>query len=213
LNQSQQYEYDYKLKKSPVPYITTGAFWLLWALIFPLYAWYHFLIVTVLSIGIYFITARIFPAKQIKVRREHKIKLSGDRETDELIKEARICIMRIEQSSSVIESINSSLAADSRILVDRGVKILDYIAVNPESSKLVRRFLNYYIPTLDKLLVSYIDFKKHNTAQVTCTEIEETVPEMKNVFQGQLDKLLSDRELDISTDIDVLESKLKQIDK
>lgn len=211
MGQLEEYEYDYKLEKSPVPYISVGAVWAIWAVALPLYEWYHFLLAAGVSVAVYFVASRIFPAKQIKIRRQHKIELSGDKDTDMLIKEARDCIKDIEKTAVAIDTVTPSLANDARVLVDDGVKILDYISKYPESAKLVRRFLNYYLPTLDKLLNSYIDFKKHGTAAETCAEIEDTVPEMRKVFQGQLEKLMSDRELDISTDIDVLESKLNKM--
>lgn len=201
-------EHDIKLVKSPVPYISAGTSWLLWALFFPLYLWYHFIIAALISAGIYLIAGKLFPAKQVKVPQKHRIELSGDAEVDRQIKNARDNIKHIEASVKVIESINKTLAVDSTLLISSGCRILAYISKNPDRAPLVRRFLNYYLPTLKKLLESYIEFKMHNTAPGTVTEIEQTIPAMKEVFQKQIDKLLMDRELDISTDIDVLESKL-----
>ncbi|MDD4773185.1 MAG: 5-bromo-4-chloroindolyl phosphate hydrolysis family protein [Eubacteriales bacterium] len=201
-------EYDLKLVKSPVPYISVGAFWILWALTLPLYLWYHFVIAALVSIAVYFIAARLFPAKQVKVPRRQRIELSGDAEVDRQIKDARETINSVETSVKAIEKLNPALAGDATRLIASGHKILAYISKNPDRAPLVRRFLNYYLPTLDKLLASYIEFKMHNTAPQTVCEIEQTVPAMKVVFQKQIDKLLMDRELDISTDIDVLESKL-----
>jgi 5-bromo-4-chloroindolyl phosphate hydrolysis protein len=201
-------EYDIKLVKSPVPYISAGTSWLIWALFFPLYLWYHFIIAALISAGIYLLTSKLFPAKQVKIPLKHRIELSGDAEVDRQIKSARDNVKQIETSVKVIESINPTLAAESTMLISSGCRILAYISKNPERAPLVRRFLNYYLPTLKKLLESYIEFKMHNTAPETVTEIEQTVPAMKDVFQKQIDKLLMDRELDISTDIDVLESKL-----
>lgn len=201
-------EYDIKLVKSPVPYISVGLFWVLWVFLFPLYLWYHFVVAGFLSVAVYFITGRLFPAKQVKIPRKHRIELSGDEDVDRQIKNARDHIKKAEASVRIIETINKSLADDSTHLISSGVRILSYISKNPDRASLVRRFLNYYLPTLEKLLESYIEFKMHNTAPQTVAEIEQTVPTMKEVFQKQIDKLLMDRELDISTDIDVLESKL-----
>lgn len=207
-----EYEYDLKMVKSPVPYITTGVFWIIYALIFPLYAWYHILIAASSSVVVYKLSSRIFPAKQVKVRRQHRIDLSGDRDADNLIKTARSTMNRIEAHAGIIETENETLSNDTRMLIDSGYKILEHVSKYPESARLVRRFFNYYLPTLDKLLDSYVEFTKHNTAKETVQEIEETVPKMKDVFQKQIDKLLSDRELDISSDIAVLENKLDSLE-
>lgn len=201
-------EYELKLVKSPFPYISVGLFWLLWALFFPLYLWYHYAAAALISAVVYYIANKLFPAKQVKIPKKRLIELSGDPEADRLIKASKEYIRNIESSIKVIESINYPLASDSTLLVSSGYSIVSYISKYPERATLVRRFLNYYLPTLDKLLKSYIEFKMHNTAAETVSEIEQTVPAMKDVFQKQIDKLFMDRELDISTDIDVLESKL-----
>ena len=201
-------EYDLKIKRSPVPFVGVGIFWLIWAIVFPLYAWYHFAMVSVFSLGIYFLGNRIFPPKQIKVPRPAKLELSGDVDVDKLVKGSWRKLENIENLAKIIQPINAPLAEDTSELVSSGYKILNYVTKFPDRMPLIRRFLTYYVPTLDKLLESYIDFKRHGTARETVAEIEDTVPSMKSVFRKQLDKLMEDRELDISTDIDVLESKL-----
>ena len=105
--------------------------------------------------------------------------------------------------------LNETLAGQVGELVVSGEKILAYLAKNPDKAPLVRRFLNYYLPTLNKLSAAYIDFSSHGTSAETMAEIEQTVPAMKEVFAKQTAKLLSDYELDISSDITVLESKLQ----
>ncbi len=201
-------EYDIKLKRSPLPYIGVGAFWFIWAFLFPLYLWYHFIIVAALSCGVYFVGNRVFPPKQIKVPRIPKLETSGVDDVDHQLKASYKLLGNIEESTKIVQTINSSLAAESHELVMSGYKILNYIAKYPDRIQLVRRFLTYYVPTLDKLLDSYIDFRRHDAARETVREIEEAVPAMKAVFIKQLNKLMEDRELDISTDIDVLEAKL-----
>jgi hypothetical protein len=102
-------EYDIKLVKSPVPYISAGTSWLVWALFFPLYLWYHFIIAALISAGIYLFTSKLFPAKQVKIPQKHRIELSGDAEVDRQIKSARDNVKKIETSVKIIESIHPAV--------------------------------------------------------------------------------------------------------
>lgn len=201
-------EYDIKKIRSPIPPIASGAFWLLWSLLFPLYLWYHFLIVLLLSVVVFYIAEKLFPPREVKVARPKKLELSGDEEADRMIRAANEHLIAIRKNGERIQLYNAPLAADVAGLTESGEKILSYLAKNPDKAPLVRRFLNYYLPTLHKLSGAYIDFRKHNTSASTAAEIESAIPTMKEVFQKQTDKLFSDYELDISSDITVLESKL-----
>jgi len=94
-------------------------------------------------------------------------------------------------------------------LISDGYKILDYLRRYPGRISLLRRFLTYYLPMLRKLCTSYIEFRKNDTAKQTSAEIEEAVAEMREVFRRQIDKLYADHELDISSDIAVLDGMLE----
>lgn len=201
-------QYDIKQIKSPIPPLAAGVFWLLWSLLFPLYLWYHLIICGIISVLVYYIAYVLFPPREVKVLRPKSLALSGDEETDRMIRSADAQLKAIGINVVSIYPLNEKLAGDIGELVQSGEKILAYLAKNPDKAPLVRRFLNYYLPTLNKLSTAYIDFRRHGTSSETVAEIEQTIPTMKDVFAKQTAKLLSDYELDISTDIDVLESKL-----
>lgn len=61
---------------------------------------------------------------------------------------------------------------------------------------------------IDKICRAYIEFAESDTGVDTRAEIEDSVTAMKESFKLQIDKLYADRELDISSDIAVLESIL-----
>ena len=72
----------------------------------------------------------------------------------------------------------------------------------------MRRFIDRVIPMLDKICRAYIEFAESDTGSDTRAEIEDSVTSMKQSFKLQIGKLFADRELDISSDIAVLESIL-----
>ena len=73
----------------------------------------------------------------------------------------------------------------------------------------MRRFIDRVIPMLEKRCRAYIEFAESDTGVDTRAEIEDSVTAMKESFKLQIDKLYArNRELDISSDIAVLESIL-----
>jgi len=202
-------QYDIKRIKSPIPPIAAGVLWLLWALLFPLYLWYHLIICGLVSALVYYVASALFPPREVKVPRPRTLELSGDEEADQMIRAADGQLKAIGKNVVSIYPLNETLAGEIGELVLSGEKILAFLAKNPDKASLVRRFLNYYLPTLNKLSAAYIDFRSHGTSAETAAEIEQTIPTMKDVFAKQTAKLFSDYELDISSDIAVLESKLK----
>lgn len=209
--------YDYKLVKSPVPLYATGILWLLYGLIFPLYLWYHYVILIALSFLCSFIFSRIFPPKQVAVERAYKAPTSGVAEVDKNIADAAGLLKNIESSSAQIRKTNPTLADSADKLIIETRKILDYLSKNTQKASLLRRFFSYYLPTLDKLLTTYMVFETHgggtDSGAQSKAEIEEAVGAMLGVFTKQREKLLDDVALDISTDIDVLEGMLNRMDR
>ncbi len=159
-------------------------------------------LLAIISAGVYVLIKRLLRIKK------YRFALSGDNEVDRQIRNALDDIKTIESSAKSIRTNNKALADDIGQLTAGGCNILAYISKNPDRAPLARNFLGYYLPTIKKLLISYIEFKTHNVAPETAAEIEKLIPAMKEVFAKQIEKLVMDRELDISTDIAVLESKL-----
>lgn len=71
-------------------------------------------------------------------------------------------------------------------------------------------FFDYYMPTTIKILNSYKRIESQNLTGDNATEtkkrVEESLPFVKKAFDKELDNMFSEEMLDITTDIDVLES-------
>ena len=74
----------------------------------------------------------------------------------------------------------------------------------------VNDFFDYYMPTTIKILNSYRKIESQHltgeNAQETKKRVEEALPFVKKAFIKELDNMFSDEMIDITTDIDVLES-------
>ena len=93
-------------------------------------------------------------------------------------------------------------------------KILSAAESNPEKEKDIRRFMSYYLPQTQKLMRSYATLEKQGVATANISSTKDRIGNiLDNLITGyeqQLDKMFDSDALDISSDIDVLETMLKQ---
>ena len=82
----------------------------------------------------------------------------------------------------------------------------------PERAAEIRTFMNYYLPTTLKLLKAYARLEKQSAPGVNVRtsrqEIEQILDKLAEGFRRQLDKLFQAEAIDISSDIDVLETMM-----
>ena len=74
--------------------------------------------------------------------------------------------------------------------------------------------MSYYLPTTLKLVQAYCEFDQQSVAGENVAaakkEIEDTLDTINTAFANLLDSLFEDAVMDVSTDISVLETMLKQ---
>ena len=84
----------------------------------------------------------------------------------------------------------------------------------PQKAPQIRRFLDYYMPTTLKMLEGYRKMDERQVAgqeaQATRAQIREAMSTVLKAFDKQLNALYQDDMLDLSTDIDVMETMLRQ---
>lgn len=201
-----------KLQKSVLPVYLFGLVWLLYALFFPLYKPLHFLIVLALSLAVFFIGRALIPSKMVAEAEEPVEANTGDKQADQLIDEARASVRAMAQKANTINSpkVRAQFARLDKVSTD----ILNHVSQHPAKAKNVRKFFNYYLPTTQKLLDTYVDLEaqsaKGQNITGTMTSIEGILDTIVGAFETQLDKLFADKAMDISADITVMESMLAQ---
>ncbi|MDY6037377.1 MAG: 5-bromo-4-chloroindolyl phosphate hydrolysis family protein [Eubacterium sp.] len=92
-------------------------------------------------------------------------------------------------------------------------KIFEHLREFPESAGELRKFTNYYLPTTQKLLLAYanLDAKGNLTdSWSTKLEISEAIDTVNKAFEKLLDDMYQDMAWDISSDISVLKTMVKQ---
>lgn len=200
------------LRKSPVPFYAAGLLWVIYALAFPLYRLWDFLIAAALSVGAFFLAELLFPGKKELVPEEEQPVFTGNQAADQLVAEGRESIRQLKQTNAEIPDPEISRKIDR--MAEVAGKIFDFVAEQPSKAGQIRKFMNYYLPTTLNLLRSYakLDRQEVEGENITGTmsEISHILDTVVPAFEKQLDALFQDEALDASVEIEVLKSMLVQ---
>ena len=93
-------------------------------------------------------------------------------------------------------------------------RIFKTIEEHPERREKANTFLNYYLPTTQKLLDSYADFEEAGVSGANLSQAKERIEKtMDNIvagFEHQLDVLYQAEAMDVDSDIRVMENMLRR---
>ena len=195
--------------KSAIPIYASAAVWVLLGLICPgmlLKGWF-LIVAALLSAAAYFGFSRVFKGRVIEVRENAH---SGDRSIDALIEEGRRRLDNLVVANAKIPDVEISAKLDR--MVTAGEEIYKLLERDPSKAQAVRKFMNYYLPTADKLMASYRLMKESENPGENITQamqsVENSLSMIADAFEKQLNNLYSDKKLDIETDIEVLETMM-----
>lgn len=195
--------------KSAIPVYAAAAVWPLLGLICPrllLKLWF-LPIAAVISAAVYAGASMIFKGRTVEVREDAR---SGDKDVDALINDGRRLLDSLSASNAAIE--NADISAKLQRMTAAGEEIFNLLERDTKQLVGVRKFMNYYLPTADKLMQSYRLMLESKTQgenmEQAMRSIENSLGMIANAFEKQLDNLHKDRVLDIETDIDVLETMM-----
>ncbi len=213
---------------SPAKYYITGVVALLYALNAQMvepHQWALFALVVVLT---FLLSGAIFKGKKQFVPVEQpkpepkpepkkepepeKKSATGNPEVDKIIDEGHDMIKKLRAANDAIP--DEALSADIDRMEQASADIFNYIAKHPHKAPQIRKFMNYYLPTTLKLLNSYEQLSKQSVKgeNITSTmfNIAGMMHTVADAFEKQLDSLFTDEAMDISADITVFETMLKQ---
>ena len=99
-------------------------------------------------------------------------------------------------------------------LEDLAGKIFRIVEEEPEKKPKAATFLNYYLPTTQKLLDSYADFEESGVSGENVSQAKQRIAStMDNIvagFERQLDQLYQSDAMDVDSDIRVMEQMLRR---
>lgn len=137
---------------------------------------------------------------------------TGDAAVDELILRGQQLLQQVRHENDLLPDPEISAQIDSIESVAN--RIFKTVIEQPQKAPQIRRFMDYYLPTTLKMLRAYRRMEQSNinseSALDTKRRIRESLDLVLEAFNKQLSKLYEDEALDIATDIDVMETMLKQ---
>ncbi|WP_029231294.1 5-bromo-4-chloroindolyl phosphate hydrolysis family protein [Butyrivibrio sp. VCB2006] len=150
-------------------------------------------------------------AKAAEVTRQAPAKAPD--KVQSLLDEGREYITFVRQINDVIpdtEEMSSKLYKLESIMN----KIFEQVKKEPDTADDLHKLMNYYLPTIKKLLAAYVELDKQagngENVQQTKREIETVMDTINDAFEKLLDSLFQDMAWDISSDISVMKTMMAQ---
>lgn len=195
-------------KPSVLPLLAMGLVWLVLGLVLPLYRLWALAVTAAAGAAVYVAAKKVCPPQVT----EHEVAYhTGVEDVDEML-------LSMEQQLNTLHAINDAipdeeLSHSMSRMEAAGRSILEVVEAAPEKAKTVRRFANYYLPDAVKVLQQYATMarqgvKGENAATVKA-EVETSAAQIATAFENQLDALYAAESMDLSADLDVLQSLMK----
>lgn len=194
-------------KKSALPLWGAAAVWVAAGLFFPMYMWYHYLICALVSTAAGLIISKAAPP----VVTYEKIPVStGIAELDEILRKIEEVCTSLSKAEGAGGNAANEISGISLTLKRIGENLRD----DPGQIDGAGKLFSYYMPVIQKLSEKYVYFKdaaagEDSTPEKSAAEIEKAFSLISKAMTKYYDSMFSDDALDISTDIDVLETMLK----
>jgi hypothetical protein len=201
-------------KGLPAAIISIGIIWIGYAALFSLNQTSHYVIAAVLSLlvgGLVYIMAPGLDTSTGAGTVE-ELPVTGDETIDGIVSRGQEMLAAIREENVKIPDETLSRQMDELDLV--ATRIFRTVIEQPGKAPQIRRFMDYYLPTTLKMIVGYRRLQERKVegenAQAARDSISKAIGVVLKAFSKQLDTLFQDDMMDISTDIDVLETMLKQ---
>jgi hypothetical protein len=185
---------------------------LLWAILLPLYSVGHFILLALVSAFAYLIGWLIFPGKVIEKEIIQEKVLTGDEKIDLLLRHGEEITGEMREIAGAVA--NPAVAGKIRSIADVTGKIYEDLLRDKNDYTQVRRFSEFFIPTVLKMFRSYrqseADVSRGDNQTETMNRIASALDSIEASFNKQYDALFRNQHMDIDTDITVLEGMMKK---
>ncbi len=156
---------------------------------------------------------RVLREREVAVTRAREDEINTEQEkVERVLTQGNVYIKKIRECNDKIpDDIVSEKLFKLEYITNR---IFEHIKKYPNKVEKIEKFMDYYLPTTLKLVTTYQELDSQpvvgENIRRTKVEIEETLDTINAAFGKLLDSLFEDEMFDISSDISVLETVLKQ---
>ena len=138
--------------------------------------------------------------------------VTGNPTVDQLVQQGMKMLSDIREENARIP--DKTLSARIDELEDITRRIFSTVADKPEKAPQIRRFMEYYLPTVLKMLTNYRKLGERGVTGQNADKMKKTVEDAMNVVLGafvkQHDQLYGSDALDVTAEAKVLETMLRQ---
>ena len=197
-------KWEEKQVRPVLPLYLAALAWPLGALVFPPYTLVNLALVAVCSAVVYAVARYLCP---MRVVRRLVPYATGSEDVDAML--AGID-RELDELHRLNDAIQDKVLSDSMDLMEAaGRKIVRTVEADPEKARQIDRFARYYLPEVVKLMRAYIELEENGAADPIVEELRANSVTTATAFEAQLEALYSAEAMDVSTDIEVLDSILK----
>ena len=143
---------------------------------------------------------------------QKSIPVTGIESVDQLVRHGQEMIAQIRDENSQIPDPVLSKKIDELEAISNQIFLT--VTDKPEKAPQIRRFMDYYLPTVLKMLTNYRKLGEREVtgenAEKTKKSVEDAMDIVLEAFKKQHDQLYQRDMLDVTTDISVLETLMKQ---
>lgn len=210
-------------KRKPVaPFYAVAALWLLGGLFLPLYSNTAIALLAAVSAGVFLLVNVICQGggavagsagtekKEEAPEKPKEEPSTGNPELDKAIKDGKLALSEMKRLDNNIA--DPGVSAGIVRLSQVSEKIFQAVREDPDKLPQIRKFMNYYLPTTLKLLNTYDRMSGAGVSgeniDGTKEKVEDMLKTIVRAFEKQLDALYGADALDVSTDIQVMETLL-----
>jgi|GEM_PF-2374427 len=197
---------------SPMPYYVIAGVWVVGTMFLRMYRLSSWIIMLAISVALWVAmkALKIFPDRQTTVQvdkpRSYASEVQQQSLQDGTASLKRILALAGQLGQPVLKQNVDALTATAD-------KILDYLYQHADAAQPLRKLIYYYLPTVEKLLSSYLELARQPDApNVTAAkgQIESIIATTAAAFAKQLDALYDSEHIDVSADAKVLEKLYEQ---
>lgn len=197
-------KWEEKQVRPVLPLYLAALAWPLGALVFPPYTLVNLALVAACSAVVYAVARYLCP---MRVARRLVPYATGSEDVDAML--AGID-RELDELHRLNDAIPDKVLSDSMDLMEAaGRKIVRTVEADPEKARQIDRFARYYLPEVVKLMRAYIELEENGAADPIVEELRANSVTTATAFEAQLEALYSAEAMDVSTDIEVLDSILK----
>ena len=195
-------------KPSVLPFYAAAAAGLVLSALLPVYKLWALAVALAGAAAVFLAARRVCPPQVIL--REVPFR-TGSGDVDQMLAD-------IQQKLDTLHALNDALPdPELSAAMDRmekaGRSIIEVVEAAPAKAKQVRRFANYYLPDAVHVLEQYAAMARQGVrgenAAAVRAQVEKNVGTIATAFENQLDALYASESMDLSADLAVLETLMK----